>query len=232
MSASNILLTIAVLGGTGKEGKGLAYRWAKAGYRILIGSRNPEKAKAAALEILGLLDGKAFVEGTTNVRAAELAEIVILTVPYSAHRETLESVREALQGKLLVDVTVPLVPPKVTRVQMPPAGSAAQEAYAILGQNVQVTSAFQNISHELLLHPEPIECDVLVTGTSKEARIEILKLVAAAGLTGWDAGPIENSVVIEGLTSVLININRESGSTNAGIKITGSHSGTKHYIAL
>jgi NADPH-dependent F420 reductase len=225
MSASNILLTIAVLGGTGKEGKGLAYRWAKAGYRILIGSRNHEKAKAAALEILDL-------EGTTNVRAAELAEIVVLTVPYSAHRETLESVREALQGKILVDVTVPLVPPKVTRVQMPPAGSAAQEAYAILGKNVQVTSAFQNISHELLLHPEPIECDVLVTGTSREARIEILKLVLAAGLTGWDAGPIENSVVLEGLTSVLIHINRESGSTNAGIKITGSHSGSKHYIAL
>ena len=100
MSASNILLTIAVLGGTGKEGKGLAYRWAKAGYRILIGSRNHEKAKAAALEILDLLGGKAFVEGTTNVRAAELAEIVVLTVPYSAHRETLESVREVLQGKI------------------------------------------------------------------------------------------------------------------------------------
>jgi NADPH-dependent F420 reductase len=179
-----------------------------------------------------LLGDKVFVEGTTNIRAVELADIVVLTVPYAAHRETLESVREALQGKILIDVTVPLVPPKVTRVQMPAAGSAAQEAHAILGQNVQVTSAFQNISYELLFHPEPIECDVLVTGTSKEARLDTLKLVVAAGLTGWDAGPIENSVVLEGLTSILININRESGSKNAGIKITGTHSGSTHNIAL
>jgi len=232
MNTSPILSTIAVLGGTGKEGKGLAYRWAKAGYRVLIGSRNPDKAKAAAMEILNLLGGKVFVEGTTNARAAELAEIVVVTVPYSAHRETIESVSEVLQGKNLVDVTVPLVPPRVTRVQMPPAGSAAQEAYAILGPNVQVTSAFQNISHELLMHSEPIECDVFVTGTSKEARLETLKLVLAAGLVGWDAGPIENSVVIEGLTSVLIHINRESGSRNAGIKITGVRTGSEHHLAL
>jgi len=232
MAISPILSTIAVLGGTGKEGKGLAYRWAKAGFRVLIGSRNPEKARAAALDILGLLGGKVFVEGSTNIRAAELAEIVVLTVPYSAHRETIESVREAVHGKILVDVTVPLMPPKVTRVQMPPAGSAAQEASAILGPDMQVTSAFQNISHELLMHPEPIECDVLVTGTSQAARLETLKLVQAAGLVGWDAGPIENSVVIEGLTSVLIHINRETGSRNAGIKITGIRRDSEHHIAL
>jgi NADPH-dependent F420 reductase len=224
MCTSPVLSTIAVLGGTGKEGKGLAYRWAKAGFRILIGSRNPDKAKATALEILGLLGEKAFVEGTTNSIAAQMADMVVLTVPYSAHRETLENVRFALQGKILVDVTVPLAPPKVTRVHMPVAGSAAQEACAILGENIQVTSAFQNISYEHLLLSEPIDCDVLVTGTSKEARVETLKLVAAAGLTGWDAGPIENSVVIEGLTSILIHINRQTGSTNAGIKITGAHS--------
>jgi len=223
MSTSPVLSTIAVLGGTGKEGKGLAYRWAKAGYRVLIGSRNPDKAKATAMEILGLVGEKAFVEGTTNIKAAERADIIVVTVPYAAHRETIETVRFALQGKILVDVTVPLAPTKVTRVSMPPAGSAAQEAYEILGEDVQVTSAFQNISHELLMHSEPIECDVLVTGTSKEARSETLKLVAAAGLIGWDAGPIENSVVVEGLTSVLIHINRQSGSKNAGIKITGAH---------
>jgi len=215
------MTTIAVLGGTGREGKGLALRWAKAGYRIFIGSRSPEKARASALEILDLLYGKAFVEGTTNLKAAQTADIVVLTVPYAAHRLTLESVREALQGKILVDVTVPLAPPKVTKVHMPPDGSAAQEAHTILGENVQVTSAFQNIAYEHLLHEEPIECDVLVTGTSKEARAETLKLVTAAGLTGWDAGPLENSVVTEGLTSVLININKHYGSTNAGIKIIG-----------
>jgi NADPH-dependent F420 reductase len=214
-------MTIAVLGGTGKEGKGLAYRWAKAGYRVLIGSRSEDRAKAAALELLELLNGKAFVEGTNNLRAAQAADVVVLTVPYAAHRETLESVREAVQGKLLVDVTVPLVPPKVTKVQMPPAGSAAQEAREILGEETQIAAAFQNISYEHLMSDGPVECDVLVTGTGKESRLEALKLVEAAGLVGWDAGPLENSVVAEGLTSVLIHINKQYGSTHAGIKITG-----------
>ena len=145
----------------------------------------------------------------------------MLTVPYAAHRLTLESVKDALKGKLLIDATVPLLPPKVTKVQMPPAGSAAQEAKEIVGEDVQVVAAFQNISHELLLGEEDIECDVLVTGTSKDARHEALRLVEAAGLTGWDAGPIENSVVVEGLASVLIYINKQYGSTHAGIKITG-----------
>jgi NADPH-dependent F420 reductase len=214
-------MTIAVLGGTGKEGKGLAYRWAKAGYRVLIGSRSEDRAKAAALELLNLLNGKAFVEGTNNLRAAQAADVVVLTVPYAAHRETLESVREAVQGKLLVDVTVPLVPPKVTKVQMPPAGSAAQEAREILGEETQIAAAFQNISYEHLMSNGPVECDVLVTGTGKESRLEALKLVEAAGLSGWDAGPLENSVIAEGLTSVLIHINKQYGSTHAGIKITG-----------
>jgi NADPH-dependent F420 reductase len=217
-----ILLTIAILGGTGKEGKSLAYRWAKAGYRILIGSRTPEKARATAQELLDRLGGEAHLEGLSNVEAAQRADIAALTVPYAAHRETLESVKSALLGKILVDVTVPLVSPKVTKVQMPQAGSAAQEAHEILGEEVQVTSAFQNISYEHLLRDEPVECDVLVCGTSKEARAEALKLVVAAGLIGWDAGPIENSVVVEGMTSVLIGINKQYGGTHAGIKITGA----------
>jgi hypothetical protein len=218
---SSLLLSIAVLGGTGKEGKGLAYRWAKAGYKVLIGSRSSERAVHAASEIMELLEGSSSVVGTTNLEAAEQANIVVLTVPYAAHRDTLESVKDAMQGKLLIDVTVPLVPPKVTKVQMPAEGSAAQEAKAILGDNVQVVAAFQNISHEHLLTDENVDCDVLVTGSSKDARAEALTLVEAAGLMGWDAGPIENSVVIEGLTSVLININKQYGSTHAGIKITG-----------
>ncbi|NTU56758.1 MAG: NADPH-dependent F420 reductase [Anaerolineales bacterium] len=216
-----LLLTIAVLGGTGKEGKGLAYRWAKAGYKVVIGSRIPEKAVTAASEIIELLEGSSSVVGASNLEAAEQAEIVVLTVPYAAHRDTLEGVKDALKGKLLIDVTVPLVPPKVTKVQMPAAGSAAQEAKAILGDDVQVVAAFQNISHEHLMTDSDVECDVLVTGSSKESRVEAIKLVEAAGLTGWDAGPIENSVVVEGLTSVLININKQYGSTHAGIKITG-----------
>lgn len=222
MVDESLLLAIAILGGTGKEGKGLAYRWAKAGYRVLIGSRSSEKAVTAASEIIQLLEGSSSVVGATNLEAAQQAEIVVLTVPYSAHRETLEGLKEALKGKILVDVSVPLVPPKVSKVQMPAAGSAAQEAKEILGEGVEVVAAFQNVSYEHLLGDEDVECDVLVTGTSKQARQEVLKLVEAAGLIGWDAGPIENSVVVEGLTSVLININKQYGSTHAGIKITGA----------
>jgi NADPH-dependent F420 reductase len=221
MSESN-LLSIAILGGTGKEGKGLAYRWAKAGYQIHIGSRNADKAVAAANEIREMLVTGNSVDGMTNLEAAQYASIVVLTVPYSAHRDTLESVKDKLKGKILIDVTVPLVPPKVSTVQMPAAGSAAQEAREIVGVDVPVCAAFQNISHEHLLDDADVECDVLVTGTSKEARAETIKLVEAAGLRGWDAGPIENSVVIEGMTSVLIGINKKYGSTHAGIKITGA----------
>jgi len=221
MTNTPILLTIAVLGGTGKEGKGLAYRWAKAGYHVHIGSRDAVKSQAAATEVMNLLDGDAAVEGFSNLEAAQKADIVALTVPYVAHRSTLELVKDALKGKILIDVTVPLVPPKVATVQMPAAGSAAQEAQQILGEQVQVCAAFQNISHEHLLTDKEIECEVLVTGASKDARAETIKLVEAAGMTGWDAGPLENSVVIEGLTSVLIGINKKYGSAHAGIRITG-----------
>jgi len=221
MNKETLLLTIAVLGGTGKEGKGLAYRWAKAGYKVLIGSRSSERAVSVASEIMELHEGASSLVGTSNLEAAKMADIVVLTVPYAAHRETLESVKDVLQGKLLIDVTSPIVPPKVTKVQMPAAGSAAQEAREIVGEDVEVTTAFQNTSYELLLTDEDVDCDVLVTGTSKDARAETIRLVEAAGLTGWDAGPIENSVVVEGLTNVLININKQYGSTHAGIHITG-----------
>lgn len=223
MKADSVILTIAILGGTGKEGRGLAYRWAKAGYRVLIGSRQIEKAQATAREISNLIHETDLVSGMTNEAAAGKADIAVLSVPYQAQRATLEGVKESLKGKILVDVIAPLVPPKVNKVQMPESGSASQEAKQILGEEVEVVAAFQNISHELLLKDEPLECDVLVTGSSKAARAEALKLVAAAGLTGWDAGPIENSVVVEGLTSVLININKQYGSTYAGIKITGAN---------
>jgi len=221
MANEALLLTIAVLGGTGKEGKGLAYRWAKAGYRVLIGSRYSEKAVTVASEIMELLEGESSIVGATNREAAQQADIVVVTVPFAGHREILESVKDVVHGKLLMDTTVPLVPPKVSKVQMPPAGSAAQEAKEILGEDVEVVATFQNISYEHLLDDGEVECDVLVTGSSKKARQEALTLVEAAGLTGWDAGPIENSVVVEGLTSVLININKQYGSTHAGIKITG-----------
>ena len=221
MNEPSLLLTIAVLGGTGREGKGLAYRWAQAGYTVIIGSRSADRAIQAAAEIIEMLDTRPSVVGMSNAEAVLEANIVVLTVPYAAHAETVRSMKDTLGDKILIDVTVPLMPPKVSKVQMPPAGSAAQEAKEILGEAAQVAAAFHTISYEHLLRDEPIDCDVLVTGSSKLARTEALKLVAAAGLTGWDAGSLENSVVAEGLTSVLININRLYGSTHAGIKITG-----------
>ncbi len=218
---TNMVKTIAIIGGTGKEGKGLAYRWAKAGYRILIGSRSVEKAVAAADEINTRLPVDQHIRGDLNPVVVAEADLAVLTVPYSAHLDTLTTLRPALAGKILIDVTVPLVPPKVTRVQMPEAGSAAQEAVQILGDQVRVCAAFQNIAYEHLLNDEKITCDVLVTGVDKEAREIVLQLVQDAGMVGWDAGPIENSVVAEGLTSILIGLNKKYGSDSAGIRITG-----------
>ena len=211
---------IALIGGTGKEGKGLAYRWAKAGYPIIIGSRSAEKAESSEIELNNVLTRKAVI-GMENGEAARAADVLVLTVPYSAHASTLEMIQDAAQGKILVDVTVPLVPPNVTKVQMPPSGSAAQEAQSILGENVNVVAAFQNISHEHLFSDEPINCDVLIAGKGKDARLEVLKLVEAAGMQGWDAGPLENAMVIEGLTSLLIYINKQNGVKSAGIRVTG-----------
>lgn len=213
--------TIAIIGGTGKEGKGLAFRWAKAGYHVLIGSRQVEKAQAAANEIREMAGGTADVQGVENQSAAEKADVVVLTVPYSAHRATLEAIKPYLTEKILVDVTVPLVPPKVAHVHMPPAGSATQEAVEILGEGYEVVAAFQNISYGHLIFGGDLACDVLVTGTSKAAREKVIELVQAAGLEGYDAGPVENSMVIEGLTSILIGINKKYGVQSAGIQITG-----------
>ena len=213
--------TICILGGTGKEGKGLAYRWAKAGYRIVIGSRQMEKAQVAAESIRELFDDPVDVEGMPNPDAAQAGDIVVMTVPYSAHVAMLESIKPYVQGKIFVDVSVPIVPPKVTKVQMPQAGSAAQEAQQILGENVFVVAAFQNISYENLLKEEGVDCDVLVCGTGKANRQVVLNLVKDAGLVGWDAGVIENSVVVEGLTSILIGLNKQYGVEASGIRITG-----------
>jgi hypothetical protein len=213
--------TIAILGGTGHEGSGLALRWARAGHRILVGSRDPLKAEAAAAELNQRLDLQA-VRGADNVTAAGAAEIVVLTVPYAAHAATLTAVKDAVQGKILVDVTVPLVPPKVSRVQLPAGGSASLEAQALLGPDVRVVTAFQNISAEHLKDPDlAIDCDVLVCGDDKDAKQTVIALAQDAGMAAWDAGPLANSVVPEGLTSVLIGLNIRYKVKSSGIKLTG-----------
>lgn len=221
MTTTSSPKTIAILGGTGKEGKGLAVRWAEAGHTIIIGSRTLDKAVAAADEVIGLIGKKSAIKGAENTAAADEAEIVVLTVPFSFHVDMLEFIKPHVQGKIFIDVTVPIVPPKVTKVQMPPEGSAAQQAQSILGENVKVFAAFQNISYENLLSGEPVDCDVLVTGGDKETRGMVVDLVRDTGLFGIDAGPIENSVVVEGMTSILIGINKQFGVHASGIRITG-----------
>ncbi len=214
-------MKIAILGGTGKEGMGIGYRWAKAGHEITIGSRLESKALDAAANLQEMLGNEIKIAGKENLEAAKAAELLVLTVPFSAHKAMCEYIKEASQGKIVIDVTVPLVPPKVTKVQMPPAGSATMEAKEIFGENTSVVAAFQNISYEHLIEDGEVACDVLVTGDSKASREIVIKLVQDAGLIGIDAGPIENSVVVEGLTSILIGINKQFGIHDAGIKITG-----------
>jgi NADPH-dependent F420 reductase len=217
----DVTYTIAILGGTGHEGAGLGLRWARAGHTVLIGSRVAEKAQAAAAELNARLNLDT-VRGYENAEAARRAEIVTLTVPYAAHAATIEAVRDAVQGKIFVDVTVPLVPPKVSRVQLPAGGSASLEAQALLGPNVRVVTAFQNISAEHLKDPDhPIDCDVLVCGDDKEAKAVVMQLARDAGLRAWDAGPLANSVVPEALTSVLIGLNLRHKVKASGIRITG-----------
>lgn len=213
---------IAILGGTGNEGKGLAYRWAKSGLEVVIGSRQIEKAQTAADLINQRLDQKCIpVIGMENSQASAWCELAVLTVPYAAHLQMLETVKENLVGKILVDVTVPLVPPKITKVQMPPAGSATQEAQNFLGENVKVVCAFQNISYERLWNDEEVGCDVIVCGTGKDSRTVVIDLVKKAGMVGWDGGVIENSAVVEGMTSILLGLNRQFEGKAAGIQIIG-----------
>ncbi len=215
-------MKIAVIGGTGKEGKGLALRWANAGYDVIIGSRAPERAMATADELKGVI-GKDNVSGLGNAEAAQAADIVVLSVPYEAHAATLDMIAEAAQGKILIDVTAPLDPENKKKTFRVPEGSAAQAAQQRLGSEVRVVAAFQNISYTHLadLH-EKLACDVLVCGNDKAAKKQVIELAQAAGMAAYDAGPIENAVVAEGLTAVLININIQFKIKNAGIQITGT----------
>ena len=218
--------TLAILGGTGKEGAGLAMRWALNGYRVVIGSREASKAKTRAAEMNTELGGD-YLKGMANAAAAAAAEIVILSVPYSAHKPTLEGVSEACRGKILVDLTVPLRPPEIMAVNLPPGAAAALEAQAILGHDVAVVAAFQNVSAVKLRQLDrAVDCDVLVCADDEAARAEVSALVAAAGMRAIDAGPLKNAVAAESLTPILLHINRRYKVQGAGIRITGLDSET------
>lgn len=208
-------MKIAILGGTGSLGKGLGSRWIKAGHEIIIGSRDLLKAQEIADQL-----GLDHSSGMLNIDAAKSCEIACLTVPFAHQESTLLSIENTLHNKIMIDATVPLMPPKVMRVQLPEAGSAALNAQSILGENTTVVSAFQNISAELLQTDAKIDCDVLVAGDLIEARNIVIDLASDAGLTGWHAGPLCNSVAAEALTSILIAINKKHSLAHSGIKIT------------
>ena len=212
--------TIAILGGTGDLGTGLAIRWSKAGHRIVIGSRTLEKARNAVAN-LKKISPETPADAMENPDAAAAGDIVVLTVPAEHQVSTLETVRAGLAGKILIDVTVPLVPPKVGTVQLPHAGSAGKRAQDFLGDAVMVVTAFQNIAAHLLQEEVAIECDVLVAGNKRAARDKVIELAEEAGMRAWHAGPIENSAAAEALTSILIQINRRHEISHSGIKIVG-----------
>ena len=217
---SNAKETVAILGGTGDLGTGLAIRWSKAGHKIVIGSRTLEKAQAA-VTALHEISPETPAEAMENFDAAKAGDIVVLTVPAEHQESTLSSVKENLTGKILIDVTVPLVPPKVGTVQLPPEGSAGKRAQMLLGEEVMVVSAFQNIAAHLLQEDVQIECDVLVAGNKKAARQRVIEMIESAGMVGWHAGPIDNAAAAEALTSILIQINRSGILSHSGIKIIG-----------
>lgn len=215
---------IAILGGTGDLGGGLAYRWARAGFTVIIGSRRPESAREAAEQLQARATEEAWsdcrVEGLENREAAARGSVVVVTVPFAHQRSTLQTISSEVRGKIVVDVTVPLVPPKVARVQLPSEGSAGQIAQDVLGDEVQVVSAFQNVAAAHLLGDGEIACDVLVCGNSKEARQTVIDLMGEIAMRGLHAGLINNAAAAEALTSVLINLNRQY-KTHTGIRITG-----------
>ena len=222
--SSNTKPSIGIVGGTGDLGRGLAVRLAKAGHPLIIGSRNAEQAVSSAEAVSAVLADRGIahpaISGADNVATAQQGDIVFVTVPFGAHQPTLESIRDAVQGKVLVDVTVPLVPPKVARVQLPAEGSAGQIAQTLLGEAVHVVSAFQNVAAAHLQADMEIPCDVLVTGNDKPARQTVIDLIESMGMRGFHAGLINNAAAAEALTSILININKQY-KTHAGLRLTG-----------
>ena len=211
--------TIAVIGGSGNLGAALARRWAKAGRRVIIGSRDAAKASAAAAQLAAEL--KLEVAGAANLEAAQRADVVVVAVPFASQLQVLEEIRPALAGKVVIDTTVPLVPPKVMRVQLPPEGSAAQRAQALLGPQVRLVSAFHNVAAHKLATDEEVQCDVLVFGDDKGARAVAVELAQQAGLRGLHAGALANAAAGEALTSILIFMNKTYRVDGAGIRISG-----------
>ena len=220
--SEKLLLTLAVIGGTGAEGGGLAMRWVRSGYRVVIGSRSAQKASERCAELNFQLGEPGLMTGAENLVAAREADLIVLTVPYAAQKEILNAIRPALAGKILINVNVCINPDRPAQVELPPAGSSSLEAQEQLGSDVRVVAAFQNVSAEYLSDPErEIDCDVLVCGDDAEAKVSAMRMVEAAGMTAYDAGPLKNSIAVEGFTPILLGLNKRYHARLAGIRITG-----------
>ena len=213
------MTSIALIGGTGALGAAIARRLAKAGESVILGSRDPAKAAAAA-SALQAETGRP-VQGLGNAEAAAAASIIIVTVPFASQETTLAEIASGCRGKIVVDTTVPLMPPKVMRVQLPLEGSAAVRAQKLHGEGVTVVSAFHNVAAHKLATDAIVECDVLVFGDERAAREQVLRLVAQCGLRGLHGGALVNSAAAEALTSVLIFLNKTYAVDGAGVRITG-----------
>jgi 8-hydroxy-5-deazaflavin:NADPH oxidoreductase len=211
-------MRLGIVGGTGKLGSGLAMRWARAGHSIAIGSRDGAKARAHAAELAKLGSP---VTGGDNAWAAREGEVIVLAVPYEAHAETLRGVLEGVAGKVLIDVTVPLKPPKVTRVQLPAGQAAALETQALVGPSTPVAAALHHVSATHLANlSHAIDCDVLVAADDAHAKAVTIALAHDLGARGLDAGPLVNAIALESLTPVLIHLNKTYKSLGAGIVFT------------
>ena len=210
---------IAIIGATGELGGALAMRLVRAGEDVIVASRDAAKAAACAHALMNEFGRQ--VQAGTNREAAAVADVVIVAVPFNAQRVTLQEIAAQVSGKIVVDTTVPLVPPKVMRAQLPVEGSAAQIAAGILGANTRVVSAFHNVAAHKLSSEESVDCDVLVCGDDRQAREVVVRIAAACGLRGLHAGPLANSAAAEALTSILIFMNKNYGADGAGIRITG-----------
>ncbi len=214
-------MQIGLVGGTGKEGSGLAMRWAQAGHSVRIGSRDPIRGKERARELSE--QAQVTIEGGDHQQAIQNSEVVIVCVPYSAHAATFSALREFLvPEQIVVDVTVPLRPPKVSRVHLPPGQAAALEAAEILGDHARLVASVHHISAPHLAALEhPIDSDILVCGDDKDAKQAMITLANDLGARGLDAGALANSIALEALTPVLIHMNKAYGSRGTGVRITG-----------
>jgi NADPH-dependent F420 reductase len=211
---------IAILGGTGKEGAGLAARWAQAGHTIVIGSRDAARAREKAAE-LGRRTGRSGITGDANVEAARQGDVVVLALPAAGLESILAEAREVCRGKVVISTVVPLTFGGPRLYTPPAAGSAAEEAQGLLPE-ARVVAAFHHIAaHELADADHPIDCDLLFCGGDPEARGVVVELGAAMGLRALDVGPLSSAGPLEGITALLATINRRYRVKNAGIRITG-----------